>query len=266
MFKGVEMKCSGLFFALVLLVSGLAHAAEELKVAAGVSAVSNIFDRVTKPFEAKSGIKVVYTNPDPKGQGGDVTFTDVDQGVAEAGASGAVWDDWLKMMKDKNYKARNLDKMKSRVIGRDRIQFMTYKGGPKKIEEAQLRGVLTGKITNWKQAGGEDRPITLIISEEQPSTGKFIEERFLGGQKLAKANAKIISKSEGIANMVKAIAETPGSIGFGPVNLVNDTVNVPEHVLVGRPITMIWIGEPSPRLQKFMDFIVKEGPKYGVVQ
>lgn len=260
------MRRISLLLAAGLFFSGTAFSAEELKISGGVSAVQNVFTKVTAAFEKETGIKVVYTNKDPKGQGGDAVFKEVDGGVAEAGASGAVWEDWQKMMKEKGYEAKHGDKMKSRVFGRDRIQFMTYKGGPKKLSEEQLKGILTGKHKNWKEVGGENLPITLILSEDQPSTGKFLEERYLDGQKINKDNHKMITKAQGIGEMVKTIAATKGAIGFGPVNLVDKTVNVPEYPPVGRPLTMMWIGEPSKNLLKFFDFIEKKGPKLGVVQ
>lgn len=260
------MRLLSLLLAAGFLISGPAFSAEELKISGAVSAVQNVFSKVTVPFEKKTGIKVIYTNKDPKGVGGDVTFKDVDQGIAEAGSSGAIWEDWKKMMKEKGYEAKNVDKMKTRVFGRDRIQFMTYKGGPRKLTEEQLKGILTGKHKNWKEVGGEDLPIILVLSEEQPSTAKFLEERYLDGAKINKDNHKMVSKAQGIGEMVKQIAGTKGAIGFGPVNLVDKTVNVPEYPPVGRPLTMIWIGEPSKNLLKFLDFIEKEGPKLGVVQ
>lgn len=250
----------------LLAWAGSASAAEELKISGGVSAVTNVFSKVTTAFEKKSGIKVIYTNKDPKGMGGDAVFKEVDGGTAEAGASGAVWEDWQKMMKEKGYEAKNGDKLKSRVFGRDRIQFMTYKGGPKKLSEDQIKGILTGKVKNWKEVGGEDQAITLVLSEDQPSTGKFLEERYLGGDKITKENVKTVTKAQGISEMTKVIASTKGSIGYGPVNLVDKSVNVPEYPVVGRPLTMIWVGEPSKNLLKFFDFIEKEGPKLGVVQ
>lgn len=253
--------------AVAFLVSGSlpAFAGNELRMSAGVSAQQNVFAFVTKAFEESSGIKVIYTNKDPKGQGGDAVFREVDQGVAEAGASGTDWDDWVKMIKDKGYVPRHLDEMKSRVFGRDRIQVMTYKGGPAELSEEQLKGILRGKYRNWKEVGGEDQPITLIESGSLPLTSKFLEERFLHA-KLARENGKIIDKSAGPEGMVKAIAGTRGSIGFGPVNLVNGSVNVPKTPVIGRPITMIWLGKPSPALLQFLEFIDKEGAKLGVVQ
>jgi phosphate transport system substrate-binding protein len=257
------------FFSLLsclFALSTLSASAGELKLSAGVSPQTNVFSLVTKPFEKATGIKVVFTNKDPNGHGGDIVFKEVDQGVAQAGASGAVWEDWQKMMREKGYTAKNGDKMHSRVFGRDRIQFMTWPGGPKKLSEDQLKGLLTGKVKNWKEVGGPDQAVTLVIAEGQPSTAKFLEERFLGGESLSKTNIKLIPKSEKVEAMVKAIGKTAGAIGFGPVNLVDKSVNVPETPVVGRPLTMIWIGEPSPELLKYLDFIEKEGPRLGVVQ
>ena len=249
-----------------LLISAEAFSATELKISAGVSPAQNIFYFVTKSFEEKTGITITYTNKDPKGQGGDVVFKEVDQGIAEAGSSGAVWEDWVKLMETKGYKAKNLAQMKSRVIGRDRIHFITYMGGPKKLSDKQLKSVLSGEAKNWKEVGGEDQAISLILSADQPSTGNFLEERFMGGKKLATEKTVMLPKGQGTDGLIKTVATTKGAIAFGPVKLADKTVNSPEIPVVGRPLTMIWVGEPSAQLLKFMDFIAKEGPKLGVVQ
>jgi phosphate transport system substrate-binding protein len=256
-----------LSLALAIWAMGAVEAmGKELKISAGVTPQQNIFKYVAKPFEKSTGIKIVFTNKDPKGQGGDAVFKEVDQGIAEAGAGGAVWDDWKQMMVEKGYAAKNLDKMNTRVIGRDRVKFLTYPGGPKALSEAQLKGILTGKIKNWKEAGGENLAITLVISEALPATVNFLENRFLDGQKLATSNVKKVSKEDGMSVMAKTISTTRGAFGFGPSDLPSDGVNVPQTPEVGRPLSMLWLGKPSPELLKFMDFIENEGPKLGVLQ
>ncbi len=40
----------------------------------------NIMEKIGPAFEKQTGIKIVYVNKDPKGQGGDFVFKDVDSG------------------------------------------------------------------------------------------------------------------------------------------------------------------------------------------
>jgi phosphate transport system substrate-binding protein len=249
-----------------LLASLSSFAGEELKFSGGVSAMGNIMAKIEKPFQEKTGIKIVYTQADPKGVGGDAVLKEVDSGKAEVGASGAVWDDWLKLMAEKNYKIQHQDEFKTRVLGTDRIQFMTYKKGPKKLTSDQIKDLLTGAVTNWKQVGGEDKPVLLVLSSKQPNTEKFLNERFLKDKKVKQEGAMKLDDSKDITAMTATIASTPGAFGFGPVNSVTEAVNVPDQPVVGRPITFIWRGKPSKNAQALFDFISKEGKNFGVMQ
>lgn len=237
------------------------QAAEELKISGGVSAVSNIFSKVEKPFTAKTGIKLIWTHKDPNGHGGDQTFIDVDQGTAEAGATGSTWSDWVQLLKDKGYTPKHLDEMKNRVIGKDIIRFYTYQGGPAKLTEDNVRDLLTGKIKNWKEVGGEDRAVQVIVSGKQPAAEKFLVQHFLN--KTPVASTKKVDGAE-IAVYIKNLGSTPGAFGFGPKDYPG--ANAPNQPSIGRPITMIWIGTPSKSLTSLMSFIASEGAGLGIAQ
>lgn len=256
-----------IFFIVASFLSSSGWAAESILFTAGVAAQSNVMSKIAEPFEKATGIKIVFMNKDKQGVGGDQVFKDVDSGVSEAGASGASWDSWLNLMKERGYQAQHLDEFKNRVIGRDRIQFMTYKkGGPSNLTEEQIIGILTGQFTNWKQVGGEDRGIVLIFSPKQPLTEKFIVDRVLKGKSVATENARRLAAETQISDMVHEVAVSPGAFGFGPINSVTAEVNIPAQPVIGRPITFIWRGQPSEKLNKLFNFIQTEGPKYGVAK
>lgn len=60
------------------------------------------------------------------------------------------------------------------------------------------------------------------------------------------------------------IGTTPGAVGLGPMTKSNGSINQPTVPVIGRPISAVTIGIPSPSLIKLYDFINKEGNKYGV--
>jgi phosphate transport system substrate-binding protein len=251
------------FTFVILATAQTSNAAEELKISGGVSAVTNIFSKIQQPFEAKTGIKLIWTHKDPNGHGGDQTFIDVDKGVAEAGATGSTWPDWLGLMKDKGYNAEHVSDMKYRVIGKDIIQFYTYSGGPRRLTEANIKDLLTGRVKNWKEVGGEDKPVLVVVSGKQPAAEKFLVQHLL--EKTPVVATKQVDPQE-IAEYVKKLGVTPGAFGFGPVDLKKAGANAPAQPSIGRPITMIWRGTPSKNLSTFMDFIASEGPKLGIAQ
>jgi phosphate transport system substrate-binding protein len=58
------------------------------------------------------------------------------------------------------------------------------------------------------------------------------------------------------------VSVNPEAIGIGPQAIVNASVRSPETPEVARSITLITKGVASAKVQKLLDFIKTEGPKY----
>jgi phosphate transport system substrate-binding protein len=81
----------------------------------------------------------------------------------------------------------------------------------KELSVAQLEGIFTGKITNWKQVGGADEPITLYSRENSSGTYEFFKEHVLKGKDFA-ASAQTMP---GTAAVLQAIGKDARGIGYG---------------------------------------------------
>jgi phosphate transport system substrate-binding protein len=87
------------------------------------------------------------------------------------------------------------------------------------LSMAQLQGIYTGKIVNWRELGGADLPIVPIVREVSSGTRGAFDELVLAGlAPLASANVQVT------AGEVEAkVAETPAAIGYvGFGNLMLD--------------------------------------------
>jgi phosphate transport system substrate-binding protein len=80
--------------------------------------------------------------------------------------------------------------------------------GVKNLSRAQLQGIYSGSITNWKQVGGEDQPIVLF--DRGIGTGI----RLIFEQKVAKSTTGKSSAPIDPNELVKDVATTPGAIGY----------------------------------------------------
>lgn len=143
------------------------------------------------------------------------------------------------------------------------------------ISLEDLAAVFVGEITNWKQLGGPDKPIVIVTREEASGTfGAFLEivlERTYGDDARFTRNA-LVTESNG--NMATMVAQTPYSIGYGSlavlerlektggkaltVNGVKDSI---ETVLSGqypivRPLSMVHYGDPISDAQEFINFLL----------
>ncbi len=81
----------------------------------------------------------------------------------------------------------------------------------KELTLAQLEGIFTGKIINWKDVGGPDAAITLYSRENSSGTYEFFKEHVLRGKDFA-ATAQTMP---GTAAVLQAVAKDKGGIGYG---------------------------------------------------
>ncbi len=81
----------------------------------------------------------------------------------------------------------------------------------------QIRDIFTGKITNWKQVGGSDLPITPFTRNPQFSgTADFIKEKVLAGHEFTQN----VRQVETTTDSIRSVAKTPGGIGYATASEV----------------------------------------------
>lgn len=82
--------------------------------------------------------------------------------------------------------------------------------GVKNLTTAQLRAIFSGKIKNWRQAGGAGGAITIINRPRTSGTRAVLVQKVLGGQEPSESG--LTQDSSGtVATMV---AQTPGAISY----------------------------------------------------
>lgn len=153
------------------------------------------------------------------------------------------------------------------VIGRDGIAIIAYPTNPvSDLTLAQIKDIYQGKITNWKEVGGEDLAIVLIGRDSASGTREFFTEFVLKKEDAAKSMQEYSSNGA----VQKAVAQTPGAIGYVSLEYVDETVKAfsvsgvkatVENVINGsytinRPLLMITNGEPTGLAKKFLEFIL----------
>jgi phosphate transport system substrate-binding protein len=79
---------------------------------------------------------------------------------------------------------------------------------------AQLSGIYSGAITNWREVGGGDMRIRVVRRESEDSTLKVLRATMPGWQDLTLTPRSKIAVSTQEA--VQAVEENEGAIGFGP--------------------------------------------------
>jgi phosphate transport system substrate-binding protein len=115
--------------------------------------------------------------------------------------------DEIKQLKEKY----NYNGLEIRVARDGLAVYVNTQNSVKKLTVEQVRLIFTGKITNWKEVGGRNKPIVLYSRENNSGTYEFFKEHVLLKQDFA-ASAQHMA---GTAALINAVSKDPNGIGFG---------------------------------------------------
>ncbi len=145
------------------------------------------------------------------------------------------------------------------------------------LTRAQIKGIYTGKITNWRDVGGNDTKIVAYSRENNSGTYVFFKEHVLNNEDYARE----IQTLPGTAAVVNAVSKDPASVGYGgiayatgiraisvkqdesaePVHPSLETVQNGSYPL-SRNLYFYTIGEPQGEEKAFIDWVLgTEGQK-----
>jgi phosphate transport system substrate-binding protein len=127
-------------------------------------------------------------------------------------------------------KSEELDEAKAKgmnpvefVIARDAIAVIVNPENPvRRLTLKQISDIYSGKISNWKEIGGDDRPVVRLSRETNSGTHVYFLENVLRlGEKdnrtLFSQDTLLLPSSEGIINEVRL---NPNAIGYDGLGYV----------------------------------------------
>ena len=167
------------------------------------------------------------------------------------------------------------------IIARDAIAVIVNPENPvNELTLQQISDIYSGKITNWTEVGGEDRPIVKLSRETNSGTHVYFLETVLRlGSKedktLFSTDTLLLPSSEGIISEVR---NNPNAIGYDGLGYVPDDLKMiaiakeagGEYVLpsietvndksyaVARDLYMYTNGEPTGIIKEYLDWILSD--------
>lgn len=224
-----------------------------------------------QPLAAAAAEKFMNENPkvsiQVNGGGSGTGLSQVAQGAVQIGNSDL-------FAEEKNMPADQLQDHKVAVVGI--TAAVNPKVGIKDIKKDDLIKVFTGKITNWKELGGEDQKIVLVNRPDSSGTRAVFNKLALDGATPAQGI------TEDASNTVKKIInETPGAIGYLAFSyLTDDTVTglsidgvkpTSENVQTGK--FPVWAyehaytkGEATDLAKAFLDYMMSDEIQSSIVK
>ncbi|MGL5714788.1 MAG: phosphate ABC transporter substrate-binding protein [Paraclostridium sp.] len=105
----------------------------------------------------------------------------------------------------------------------DAISIVTNKNNEvKDLTVEQIKGIYTGKITNWKEVGGKDAPIVVVSREDGSGTRGAFEE-IVGFE--AADLTKDAQIGDGSGNIKSTVEGNENAIGYISASYVDESIN-----------------------------------------
>ncbi|MCI6189053.1 MAG: phosphate ABC transporter substrate-binding protein [Clostridium sp.] len=185
---------------------------QEVTIAvSGSTSVGPLMEKVAKAYEAKNTNVSIEINQ----VGSSAGIKDTINGVAELGMSS-------RDLKDEE-KASGVE---GTAIAYDGIAVIVNPANKvTNLTLEQLKDVYTGKITNWKDLGGEDGQIVVVSREDGSGTRDAFQEIVGYKSEELVADATI---ADGSGNIKTTVSGNKNAIGFVSFSYVDNTVNAIE--------------------------------------
>lgn len=225
----------------------------------GSTSVQPVAEKLATAYMKKnSSVKITV-----QGGGSAVGIKSVEDGTAKIGTS------------SKSLKANESQGLTQWELGKDGIAVIVNKNNAVNgLTMEQVKGIFSGNITNWKEVGGPDAKINVIVREEGSGTRDAVQEIVLGktsnGTKVAFVKEAIVQSSTEAVQ--QAVAQDPNAIGFisfaavkdSKALEINNVAPTEATILDGtykiqRPFLFLVKGDPTGAVKAFIDWV--NGPE-----
>jgi len=145
-------------------------------------------------------------------------------------------------------------------VAKDGLSIYLNDANPvKSLTIAQLRDVYTGTVSNWKQFGGPDAPITLYGRENNSGTYVYFKDNVLLGRDYSSRCQTL----PGTAAVVNAVARDPNGIGYGGAAYAKGVRECPVQKDAGSPAiapSAATVRDGSYPITRFLYFYTRTKP------
>lgn len=244
-----------LVFVLIFMVAALIISADsfaiDLKYAGSITIMEGVMKDAAPAFEKKTGIKIGLSGG---GSGAGVKSTLA--GTVDIGGVS-------RELKDEETKQG----LVAYAIGWGAVGLVANKSVPvDNLSSKQIKDLLTGKIRNWKDVGGPNIAVKVVVSTPGCACREEFQEMIMNKEPYA--SDAIISPMKTLSDTVK---NTPGSIGplatavidTNKVKIikVDGALPTPDNVKsrkykASRQVNLVTKGPAAGKAKEFIDFML----------
>lgn len=141
----------------------------------------------------------------------------------------------------------------------------------------QITKIFKGEITNWKDVGGADKNIKVIVREDASGTRTAFDEMLKITETKDGKTITHLSKDAQVAvengGVIQNIASTENAIGYCSAGMIDSTIKAvkiggvepslenikSKAYAIQRPFIMLTKGTVKPEVKAFIDYILSDG-------
>jgi phosphate transport system substrate-binding protein len=260
-----------------LLLTGCAGRAKAQSDASGVTTIENIGSDTIVNLALAWAEAYQATHPEVRisvtGGGSGTGIASLINGTADiANASRAIKSEEAQQAEANGIRPFEIE------IARDAIAVIVHPSNPvDSLTLQQISNIYSGQITNWREVGGEDRPIVCLSRETNSGTHVYFLETVIrlgdkNNKTLFSPDTLLLPSSEGI---IAELRQNPNAIGYDGLGYVTpdlktiavaaqpdtpyvkpsiETVNTGGYP-IARPLFMYTRGEPTGLIKDYIEWI-----------
>lgn len=244
------MKQFGKFPVLLLLLvvtAGCTSSVKSLRVSGEDAAISGFLMPAKEAFEEENDgvtLDIVHSRPGAE-------LAELEGGEVDAVVSVHPLADLVRAAAEEKV-VIDPSRLQSIEVGKnDTVILLNRKNSVKKLTRKQLKGILSGRITNWKQLHGAQRGIVVIWNEASAAENELFIREILGEEKFAPKLHPVASYEQ----VRKLVMEMPGAIGVTPSVYIGASVNVPKAPRTSSPVIVVTKGAPTATVRKLTEIL-----------
>jgi len=214
---------------------------------AGATTVVNVVVNPNRAAVEKATGHTLEINGNATGRG----LIDLSEGKADAAMVSEPMDIALTAAETAGKKLDG-STLKMHELRKDEIVFIVHgSNAVTKMTHQQLSDIHTGKITNWKQLGGKDMPITVYSDALTGGTRAMVKKVVMKDADYA-PSVKSLTAVARVADLVAGDESGVGGLGRGFVK-ADSKAKIVETAKIERPLAIVTIGEPQPKVKAVID-------------
>lgn len=238
-----QFRCLGKhLLALVCIGTGSVSFAfsENLVLQGSTTFVTGLARPYAKAVETQTGLRLEII-PNKSNFGLIALF----EGKADLAMISTTLEKEVEFLRQSNPNLRYQD-LRAFEISRTRAALVIHPSNP--IRSARLediRKILTGEITNWRQLGGPDLQIRVVAVRDGGGVVGSVEAKLLGK---AHISAPDVIRVQVGTQIVKVVAQEPGAFGITQLAIVKSSAAI--ELMTDEPIeqilSLVSLDDPSP--------------------